>query len=554
MKKALKIAKEFLDECIQSVESNSHIDIFCKSIGTSNIESFSLTRRFNEVSIEASNGLCAAYAMSYLKKNILNTCNESCFGEKKPIFPLRPIWIRCDTSVAITENIGIHIPTLFLDVKKKKIESFCRRTIELGFNAVILGSYGECFGEKPNVVFNELATLCQLFADFGLKLILKPFIYVDTSNFICSPLSLELSERVSSAIKQLLQEIPDIEYLFWTSLYENSDFQFHPLGRNKTKEEKTLIEMKILEKSLQSSTKLIYYLPCKNKKIAEEQSKWLLNLMKEAKSPTIIAFSSVAGPPSQDHLEIHPFFDRIQNCLRTSFTPLLPILNVGGIDQGEGLWPNICFELNQKYFSYLNASVYIGIIHLTATMPRQGSFLDCALWTSAQLMWEKSPVEVLVKTWFKAFHKNLESERYIFIFKKTRQIIVELSEKRILMELENTRDQLNQDLLRFQGLRLLAECKEIECLLKIEQAEKGNHITIKDYYRFFLRDVRNLIKKVLLQFDVSAPNNLEGEDKGDGFWVNADLKISSQLLENPNIGDVGSPSHKIYWESNLEVD
>ncbi|MEM1282015.1 MAG: hypothetical protein AAGG81_00520 [Chlamydiota bacterium] len=560
MKKALEVAKEISREFSQSIEGKRFKSVFCDCIGNESKDGFSVHYQSKELSIQAANPRSAAYAISQLKMAVEANRIREVVGDNQPLYNLRPIWVHCDKHISLTENVGLYLPSIFLGKNKQTFETFCHRLLELGFNAVILGSRNETFEYKSSTSFKELEVLWQLFDEYGIQLIVKPVIYHPTGcDQVClNPIDDQFCQRVSQALSDLRQVTPSLNTFFWESVYCEQDFHYHPIGRGDSKFEKTLKELRCVEKGLSDDQTLIYYLPTTDDLMARKQANWLVRFLNAAGPKTICAFSCVGGSFASDHLRRHPFWEVLYQLDRPPTTPGMPIMNTGGLGQGEGYWPNFPLEMLEEYLSYRNEFPIAGFIHSVRNIPKRGSLADACMWVAGLSMWRRSHPMQLLETWYRV-HFSEESFVWFFsLLKKARVVILEIS----------AFEGVDQEEVSCQGVKcridsLLAQIDEIEVMVKVMAnrlpISKG---ALKELFQLFAKDARRKILYFAHQHDVSISSSSGLDFKGDGVWtqlssgrVGEGAASAGQVsfYEVPNIGPEGSSSHKVHWEVNIEV-
>lgn len=562
MKKALLIAKEISRDHSQASENKRYKPILCRSIGSERQEIFSAKCVSGEISVEASNTLAATYAISQMRMGVLSGHLSEYLDEQKPLYDLRPLWIDCNKAVAISDKVGIHLPGFFLEKNKKTFESFCRRLLELGFNAVVFGSQDFSFREKSAVSFKELSLLQEMLSDYGIKMIVKPSIYyrADEKELFFLPQHELFREKVVEALADLKACVPSLDYLLWESCYLHTDYQRHPLGREFTKLEKVSSEVRLVEEALGNDIGLIFYLPCRDWQCAKVQSEWIPELLNEVGDKTTFAFSAVAGDPKEDHATPHPLWGQLRSEPVLAATPLLPILNSGAVGQGEGVWPGLTLDLVEDYYSRCMSGNFCGIMSLAGHIPREGSLADCNLWVAGQRMWRELSPYLLAQTWFEAKRRDIDFLKYLDLFKSIRTIIKGLSFLRSLNE-EKNRDKFSSEECRLYAESLLAQLKFMECAVKrAGEAAVGGKTSLKTYIEFFLNDARRMIVHSLQCYNISINHAVEGEGVHEGIWTESSGgdggRTVSQVVffKEARRGEAGSRLHKLLWESRIDID
>lgn len=556
VKKALEIADEVVAEWPQTVDPNGNAMLELKNSIQDEADHYFGKRSAGKVRIEASNPLAAVYGASQLKAGISSGYLAEFLGGRRASFPLRPLWIKCEKHVSITEKVGLYLPNFFIEKKKAVFELFCRRCIELGFNAVILGMRGFCFEHKSSVAFPELDILAEMLHEYGIKLLVKPVIYYlpDEEGFPRIPQGKIFCQKICEGLADLFQKAPALDALFWECHYQHSDFLYHPRGNEMSKLEKTLAELKLIEGTIPEGVNLLYYLPCEGTKMAKQQGQWLAPLLDEAGPATTIVFSTVSGDPIHDHESPHPFWHLLRASPDVSATPLLPIINVGGVGVGEGLWPGVSLDLLDDFFHRAERHPFAGFIALTPHIPRKGSLLDCALWVAGQLLWQRGAPYHVVESWFAMHLPEEDFSSCLEMFKLTRLVVKKLSLLRSLVP-ERCRDKVSGEECRALAEAILGMLKIIE----FRMVAKGS-AELKEYYIFFIRDAKRIVYHGLQCYGLSVTHPLGEEGAKEAFWtelsdgIGEGVRSSAKItfLKSPSIGEAGSARHKIFWKSRID--
>lgn len=329
-----------------------------------------------------------------------------------------------------------------------------------------------------------------------------------------------LSEKPSEGLLWI-QKAPTLEkiqqtssdFIFWESQWQQIDFFHHADAENYTRLELITQELDRVERALPNDVELIFYIP------GEASASWIPQICDAAGPKTHIAFSAVAGEPMQDHLGPHPLWKILNEIPDSSSTKLLPIVNLGMIGQGWGLWPTIPFDIYERYFCRLRGKdPFAGIIALVPAVPKGHGFLHCALWTGAHLLQKEwQGVDILIEEWFRLFKPDINYFRFADTLKGFRTLTLEAS------------------LLRDRDNKSLAEAIKAR-LLHFEQLLEKEHSSLKDSFTYFAADLRRMI----------SPNSYF--EDGDSFWTQ---KAGSKFvfLEKPQRGKGGSRMAAIYDEN-----
>lgn len=517
-------------------------------------EGFSLSYSGGIVSASASNLPSAIYGLNGLRMAIASGNLSDCLGETTPRFPLRPLWLGSDLKVPFQGFIETACPTDVLNFDT--LDKICRRTVELGFNAIIFGrreGMAIASHEQGKIDWNAVGVVLR---EYGLKMIVKVSL-AEQAFAIHSPAYPRYQEVIEGSLREFLDTYIDIDYLFWESELLHPSFCTCRQAEEIPLKELVFHELKMLEQAI-GKTSLIFYVPSVDHSSAKIHSKWLSELCDQAGRHTIIAFSALSGDFTQDHVPLHPFWNALRKEMECSSTPLLPIVNTGGVRQGEGLWPSIPCDLIDLILARCVRHHFAGIITLVNHIPPCGGMLDCSLWIASQALWKGSNPWLTAETWFAAHRPHWNYPLFEEDFKTIRRMVIHLSLMRSLTS-EPHRDKLSSEEGKAISESLLAHLRALEIKwLKEKQENKEAKATLQDYGVFFLRDARRIILNFLQCFNISIPNLTIHEDVQESLWTQF-LQSGGQgvrsgkvsLLEKPNAGQPGSRISQIFAENRL---
>lgn len=546
-----KISEKILPEFVLKVESRGKGEGFHSSF------------KQGKVYIQAESPRAAVYGLSQLRVAAASGYLGDFLGSCQPRFDLRPIWIGCDSIVSIASDVSLAVPSYCeKEVQENKglqtKEVFCRRILELGYNAVILGGCEICQSRPRQGDASEVEQFCKLLKNYGLKIILKP-IFTDSHNKRgCCPLNEEYSKWLQAKIDGICELIPSFDYLFWEGSLLRSDFSTDKAAQEHTLSELVTAEAKLLEKLLPSNKRLIYFIPTPDHNTARQQAKWMPVFCDEVHKNTIISFSSVAGDCFEDHLPPHPFWEALRKSPDVSATKLLPLVNIGEINQGEGLWAAPSLDLIDKYYGRLYRHHFAGMAVLVNKLPRPGAMLDCGLWVASQALWSDISVRLLSDTWFSAFCPSWHHSEIAEVLFGVRQLVLDLSALRYVTH-ETKRDTISSEECRAMTESVLSRLKELQ--VKASKCERmlkttGNP-SISEYLQIFGRDAKRIVLHFLQCFNLSYPTLATPEDQLESFWmlsapgsgqgIRSSVKVS--FLSEPSRGAAGSHMETIVKEN-----
>lgn len=553
MEKSGSLWQKFMRKCS---EKEDFPLIEWNSIQEGSKEGLSVSYAAGKISATAFSLPSAIYGLNRLRMAIASGHLSETLGEIVPRFSLRPLWLGSDLRVLLN-SLESACPFYVMDLQK--MDKICERVVELGYNALVFGrreGMGLVSSEGVKVDWDIISNFLH---EYGLKLILKASIS-DQISEMHSPANPNYCDIVKKNLRDFFNTYKGIDYFFWESELLHPHFSQYKEAEEYTLQELVVKELHMIEEILEGEKVLIFYVPSPDIASAKMQASWLSALCDEARGKTIIAFSAVAGDPTQDHAMLHPFWDKLRKDIFHSSTLLLPIVNVGGVRQGEGLWPALSFDRIDHLLSRSSRHA-AGAISLVNFLPEKGGMLDCSLWAASSILWDNHNALQGAETWFAAFRPEWNFCLFSEDFKSIRQIIVQLSLLKSLTS-EPGRDAISGEEGKALSESLLAQLKELE--VKWEKEKKPNKeesSTLHDYYLYFARDARRIILYFLQCFNISIPNVLNQEDLQESFWTQFSQsggqgmrsgKIS--FLEQPNSGLPGTRMFRIFAENHLIKD
>ena len=289
---------------------------------------------------------------------------------------MRPLWLKADSLLSITEEIALAFPLLLM---QHPIEA-AQRVKELGFDALILGLHEP--NQEAKRREGSLDWLKSLKKE-GLRLIAKPH-----------------SKKPMT--------VPFIDVIFWEyqSLFPSTEA---------TQADLLIQELRWIEAQ---TPELIFYVPFDGQN-PKRQAKALVKLAEEAGPKSAIAFSAHQGAPWQDFIPLHPFWEKVADC---SETPLMPLLNTGLIERGESCRPNLPFELFDRCFSRCREQKLLHPIALANRLPGYRGCSNAGSGSGTQMALTGQPAELLSASWLKQSTPDLDFESWQRLMRQGREI------------------------------------------------------------------------------------------------------------------------------------
>lgn len=514
------------------------------------------------IHIQAESPIAAAYGINRMK--IASACGHigEYLGRTTPRFPLRPMWVGCGSETTTPQGIELALPYVISSgFDQQKAVLFCRRVVELGYNAVIIGNHVPSTKVMSGGSLQDLNQFCHLLQNYGIKVILKPNLNIKghQKNGSRCPVDTCYSDFLIPAMKSLCDSIPCIDFIFWESCLLYPEFTRHDKARDLSLPEIVAAEARLIEEAIPADVSLIFFIPSPNALTAKQHSLWMPSFCDEVGKNTIVSFSAVAGDYFQDHQVPHPFWDQLRQSPDVSSTLLLPIVNVGSVFHGEGLWPALPFDLFEKYYSRLHRHHFAGVVTLVNRLPKSSALLDCSLWTASQLLWRNDSPGQLIETWFQAHRPDWDVALHIDTFRSIRQIVVDLSYLRSL-KTESHHDMMSSEECRLMSESLLIRLKELQMRMEKSDRKKIRKYMMtssSDYMQVFVRDAQRIVLNFLQYFNLSCPYAIGNEALQESFWMHATSSggqglrsgTKATFFDEPLQGPAGSAMEAIFHEN-----
>jgi hypothetical protein len=465
------------------------------------------------VHLEATSLRAAVYGWHQLLVTIPSGHYAEYLGEWTPRFALRPLWPAAEYSIEVIRGVTLQLPKELVGEGRRH---FCERSLQLGYNSVILGmlpqeNCGAAQDPSESTSLTVLSDVFSLLREYGLSIIIKPYFQIDSPRCILDP---HYRSILSEKIKELIERLPQIEGIFWESEAWHSDCQHHPLAREKTQDDLVQTELRLLQEAIHEQCFIIFYLPCHDLKQAHQQALLLLQLCVDAHKKTILSFSSVEGDPWKDHLAPHPIWELLRQAPDPLNTPLLPLVNSGSIKQGEGLWPVLTGERIERFYRHCDRHAFAGIAHLLGTVPVTGSLAECNLFVASQGMWQRRSHCSYTETWFRGRRPDLNYLQHADALRRLSDVAVALSFVRGL------HNECDRDLISREERRALVEStwgalNYLEALFGREPSS-----LYKDFVSF-ARDARRILVAFMRRFHITLPHIRYEDDGQEGVWTSA---------------------------------
>ena len=527
----MKVLKSVIDDIWKSYFSLFKGEVptisceYCKDYGE---EGFYAELEGGEIRLRVGSFSAASFASHQLAIGFLSGHLPEYLGKRVPFFALRPLWFGSSKILRISPKIAVSLPESIVSALKEGkseevLDILLSKLFQLGCNAVVFGRRSRESLEEESIKDLNVNVFLSEIRQKGIKVIIKPEVTIAKGKSFADVLYKKDAKYLEEAFEDFFSILGSIDYLFWEGLFsdgkENTVSSFEDL----TYLEKAIYEEAFVRKSMNKDLSLIYYLPSSDKSVAREQAGCFENLCNEVGRNTVLSFSFVEGEPFEDHLSPHPIWESLRASHGESSTAFLPIVNVGSIGSGEGLWPILPLDHIESYISYMYRHRFLGAMMMSDHIPQRGSLLDCSLWVGSQVQWMKLSPDLLANTWFLANRSVLGNDWDRLHLKKIRELVLRL--KRLCKGTLRPSEfyDAEKELFRLEVESILFYLKFLrEKFLKSNVSVKERDdriISFSDYLCYFIRDAKRMIFSFLQGEEISISNVLDGEDLQKGFWT-----------------------------------
>lgn len=429
----------------------------------------------------------------------------------KKVFPL---WIEGKRSCSFSRTASLAVPEWILNEAEREVAA--RRIGDWGFNALIVGALAK--QEISDVPCVSLAPSFLEIQKKGIRIGIKPTFHIDQliETLTISPFDKKFENYLKSEIEKIAEPSSPFDFF----VYESLSLLYDEMGLNHDDDhlfkEIAQAEIALVEKMLPKGVSLIYLFPGDDPERKKREASVLQEIALKSSKTTILSISSRQGSPFLDHLQPHPFL-RQKMAVKAEGFSYAALVNLGGIQQGGGLWPSVPLDIFQGIYPLLEEKgvMAIPIVH---TIPEPDSFLGGALTLASHSREGPFYPEGELAKWLISVRCETEIDRALALLRDVREIIVDFSRMREALR-EAGRDHLSHD-----------ECKTMACSLyyKIRKVEReGNHWdgksggepSLRDYMRFFCRDAYRTLLHFIQSFNVVIQESLDLAPGKKGFWT-----------------------------------
>lgn len=487
---------------------------------------------------DARTGICA---FEQMRVACLGGQMRGRLGSFQAQFAARWLWLKPSKKIIVGEGVGIGLPESLVNPHKT-----CLRALELGFNGIIIGDDGLSPCERLSSPEINLSEILEVITGYGLKVFLKPS--YKGAEFKKQP----LPEKIQQVIGPLKPFFSMEVGLFWECQGYQEGEAHDSKGQIQTQYERIQHELNLVEDTVQPSSLCFALLSYANS-FQTQEAEWLAELAIDAGKRTYVIFSPVSGMPWQDYRPIHPFWAECRKRDLGEQLPLLPILNIGAMGRGEGLWPTCAMPVLDRFLGKMAQGGLQGAICMTPTLPAAGTFLDGSLWVAGQSLWHGGGAREHFDLWLSLYHPHADAEnltRGLFVVEEVSLLIASLKG----YDPQGVRDASSLDKKRTLAEYLLAILNRWSCMIpKEENEDLQPPYPFEAFLAVFLRDARRYVFHFLQQHRISLPYPANEGDLKPGFWTSKgghgmEKSKSADLHMIPFAGEEGSFLSALYRE------
>ena len=443
--------------------------------------------------IQVPNSEQAFFTIPKLFKGFSSDNPNLFLGRQEANCASRALWFCDGVEVKLSEKISAVVPhCLFEPHSTIKI---LEKLTEWGFNTLVFGAFSQVNESKIEANFSQIY---QAFHRFGVRLVYRPKLQKKPGE-----------DGFIEDLENFCHFVGDLDGIYWRSEINNPDYNEYPYTN--TYQDLLLEEHRQLKEAVAHvlPDPLLYYeIPYSPK----GNSISLLEIQKELPIDTHLVFSPFKGDAYEDHAPYQSLWNELKQQKHPSATPIAPIINAGGINQGEGLWPSLPLDL----LTFLSQQTLTSAVVVTHALPAATGLLEASLWITGQMLWHGNSPTDWFRIWAKSSHWNSSEDLTIPFLTSMRRLCLLLSEIKSILKKES---KVKTDVWRLRVEGFLAELNYWD-----KQALPAQW---KSLLFPFARDARRLIFFALQQWNIPMGNVLGGEDIKEGFWTDIS-EVSTQ--------------------------
>ena len=471
----------------------------------------------SHVDIAAGRGLSGAAASAQFAVAHRAGHHAEWIGSHTAQFTDRWLWLGGRCVVTVGEGLRVVIPEVLkeeLEAPGNGVDALCQRVIQLGWNGILFGARADCAVEETLEGLRNLGPLIARFHKHGLRVGIRPTVVrLAKSPVSTCPVNTDYHEHVVTALRSWLwspavsdSERPDT--LLWESRCRSSQFSTDPSADGLLYHDLLTAELGMVEAAAACRINVTFLVPWRQQLPEGRQIDAMMRLCQHASKGTSIAYSGVSNGGSATGGDngvgrLHPLWNQLREYGHVPATKLLPVVNVGGVGQGEGLWPCSYLSELEACLPLMAASPCSGAIAVTNTVPELDAMLGGSLWAAGCALNTGRAASVFFDTWRRAYRSSWSD----------RECEVVAVATRLASRASLALAKVEGDALRDLAETLFSESRYLK------RMSEGGDPELQALVTPFVRDVRRMIMGAAQTKGLSLGNVATSDDSGFGFWT-----------------------------------
>lgn len=417
--------------------------------------------------VVAASSLGAAYGACRSRETLISQAVEA-LGEQKPLFDKRILFIEGDSLV---EGV-ITLPKALLAEPERHTRTLCEGAIALGFNTIAFGALLSPGVREEAAPLPAIELIAAIVEEYGLKL------YAMVMAAASIPALIRLWPGCSGAIVTSRVSKQSQATMTYVELIAEG--------------------AACLRKAMDKRLDLLLYLPESSLTGWEE----LLDTLPQG---VTLLFPAKAGCSLSGSL--HPLWESLRRSPDSAATPLLPIINVGGLGVGGGLWPLLLYPYIDEVMSRMRRHPFSGIVAMVPTMPTIKGLSHCNLWVLGQRLWSQGySANELAAQWFDIYLPD-------YSFEKCEPTLLEATA--LALRIDELMGAATSQYSSEQWRSLVEEAFARLKALNLARPWEG----LAPYRPPFYADLRRLLFYLMLNHQLSVPQVIDDADLVPAFWT-----------------------------------
>jgi hypothetical protein len=328
-------------------------------------------------------------------------------------------------------------------------------------------------------------------------------------------------------------------------LYSNLKLKFdeHLLFHERLLEEVHLAKESVGDKEL------IYYLNLEDRFTTKACARWFEEILDAIPNGVTVAFSRAVGDVRNQSFHENTILRSLEMSLDASSTPLMPVMNMGGVSWGEGLWPAPPLrELESTLHMMQSLHPFAGVIPLTSYLPAEDGFLKGTLWVAGQTQWHSECPMRLMEMWLYGSMQVKKSSDIRGLLQDAENVVALLQKSKSSANHEQEYKE-----------RVLGHIVSYAELMKykLRQLGRKERGSLYHMFEFFLRDVKKLSLLWSQEWKIKLQGVAEGDDMKDSLWVHVEThgsrglggSVRGALLKEPHTSPNNPKLEKLILEN-----